>query len=222
MHGLWSCKSGKIKAGRIALLILIMWTIGLYGLCLAMQSPTVRGTLTTCGITVPSGRLYSRETLLGVNFMMTQEMRTHQFRDLFENIPHELVRTKQKSRGQRGGTRRRLWRRFSRPPLPFFSYLRSLHNKVDVIRSHTRYCYEFQEASLLYFTESWLQYSVPDSLFEVPGFTLVRADRDTISGKSKGGGICVHINDKWCWAYSVKCKVCDPNVETLGMTLLSA
>ncbi len=67
--------------------------------------------------------------------------------------------------------------------------------------------------------ESWLQSTMPDSLFEVPGFTLVRADRDEVSGKSKGGGICVYINDKWCRAYSVTYKVCDPNVEILGMTL---
>lgn len=57
---------------------------------------------------------------------------------------------------------------------------------------------EFCEASLLCFTESWLQSSMPNSLFEVPGFTLVRADRDKVSGKCKGGGICVYTNEKWC------------------------
>lgn len=29
----------------------------------------------------------------------------------------------------------------------------------------------------------------------------------------------MYINDKWCRAYSVKYKVCDPNVEIIGMTL---
>lgn len=53
---------------------------------------------------------------------------------------------------------------------------------------------------------------MPDFLFEVSGITLVRADGDKDSGKSKGGRTGVSINDKWCRVYSVKCKICDPNV----------
>ncbi len=59
----------------------------------------------------------------------------------------------------------------------------------------------------------------PDSLFEVPGFTFVRVNRDKDSAKSKGGRMCVYINDNWCQVYSMKCKICDPNIEILGMTL---
>ena len=60
---------------------------------------------------------------------------------------------------------------------------------------------------------------MPDTLFELPGFTLVRADRDANSGKTKGGGICVYINDLWCRSHAVKYKICDNNVEILGMML---
>lgn len=187
---LWPCKSKKMKVGRNVLLIWILGMIGLFGLCLAMQSPTARGILTTCGVTMPSARPYSRERLLELNFTMTHEMRTAQVRDLFEDIPPELVRTKRKKRGRRGGIRSRLRRRFNRPPLPsiVFSNLRSLNNKVDMIRSHTRYCNEFREASLLCFTKSWLQPSMPDSLFELPGFTLIRADRGKDSGRREEVG----------------------------------
>lgn len=121
-----------------------------------------------------------------------------------------------KKRGRRGGIRNRLWRRFNRPPLPSIRHtnLRSLSNKVDAIQTYTRYCNEFREASLLCFTESWFQSTMPNSLFEVPGFTLLRADRDADSGETRGGGICVYINELWC-----RQQVCDPNVEILGMTL---
>ena len=48
---------------------------------------------------------------------------------------------------------------------------------------------------------------------------LCGQDRDVDSGKTRGGGICAYINDLWCRSHSVKYKICDPNVEILGMTL---
>ena len=40
-------------------------------------------------------------------------------------------------------------------------------------------------------TETWLTKDIPDSLLEIGGFSLIRADRDEHSGKGKGGGIGV-------------------------------
>lgn len=84
------------------------------------------------------------------------------------------------------------------------SNLRSLNNKIDEVQTYTRYCGEFREASLLCFTESWLQSNMPESLFEINGFTLIQLNRDANSGKCKGVGICVYFNDLWCRQFTVK------------------
>lgn len=67
--------------------------------------------------------------------------------------------------------------------------------------------------------ENWLQSDMPDSLFEISGFSLVRANRDANSGKYRGGGISGYINDLWCWQYTVKETICDPNVQMPCMSL---
>lgn len=45
-------------------------------------------------------------------------------------------------------------------------------------------------------TEIWLQEDVPKLLIALKGFSTVRSDRNNTSGKSKGGGICVYMNQK--------------------------
>lgn len=84
---------------------------------------------------------------------------------------------------------------------------------------NVRHCYEYRESSLLCFSETWLHPSIPDSQFEVEGFTLVRSDRTEDSGKSRGGGVCAFINDKWCRQFTIKNKICTSDVEVLCLTL---
>ncbi len=51
--------------------------------------------------------------------------------------------------------------------------------------------------SLVCFTETWLNGNIPDSLLELVGFTLVRADSGKKIGKKRGGGLAVFVNCKW-------------------------
>ncbi|KAL2103161.1 hypothetical protein ACEWY4_000029 [Coilia grayii] len=160
--------------------------------------------------------IYSRDSLLALRHLPTLPPPP-----FLSDIPAELRRPTRRKRGRRGGIRNRLRRRYTKPPLPaiILSNLRSLNNKIDDLRTHARYCSEFREASLLCLTESWLQSNAPDSLFEINGFTLIRLDRDKNSGKCKGGGICVFLNDQWCRQFTVKDTICDSNVEMLCLTL---
>ncbi len=49
------------------------------------------------------------------------------------------------------------------------------------------------------FTETWLNDNIPDSAIQLHGLTCCRADRDSsLSGKTRGGGLCVYINKEWC------------------------
>ncbi len=69
------------------------------------------------------------------------------------------------------------------------------------------------------FTESWLRQDTPDSLPELDDFSCIRADRSESSGKSRGGGICVYVSNNWCKQYTVREKICDPDLELLCLSL---
>ena len=48
------------------------------------------------------------------------------------------------------------------------------------------------------FTETWLTKLTPDTNAILDGFHLLQADRTRESGKGKGGGLAVFVNDRWC------------------------
>lgn len=57
---------------------------------------------------------------------------------------------------------------------------------------------------------------------ELRGFTLVRADRDTKAcGKSKGGGLILYVNNRWCNPshLTIKDTLCCRDVELLAVSL---
>ncbi|KAK3572186.1 hypothetical protein QTP86_024857 [Hemibagrus guttatus] len=67
---------------------------------------------------------------------------------------------------------------------------------------------------LLCFTESWLNDAIPDNALNLPGFQLFRADRVAESaGKSRGGGTCFYINERWCTDVTALKKMCCPDLE---------
>ncbi|GAA6087292.1 uncharacterized protein LOC120494988 [Tachysurus ichikawai] len=123
--------------------------------------------------------------------------------------------------GGDGGVRQRVRRRAERPPLSsvLLCNTRSLRSKVEELRVNTRVRYEYRDSCLLVFTETWLREDVPDTLFALEGFSLVRADRNDNSGKTKGGGICVYINQKWCSQFSARERVCISDIELLCLSL---
>ncbi len=65
-------------------------------------------------------------------------------------------------------------------------------------------------------TETWMSAMVPDSAIELTGFSVHRSDRTKeLRGKSRGGGICFHINNSWCDErnlHSIK-SFCSPDLE---------
>ncbi len=78
------------------------------------------------------------------------------------------------------------------------------------------FCSPGQSSSALCFMETWLNDAIPDSALHLPSFQLIRADRDAEStGKSRGGGTCFYINERWCTDVTVLKKMCCPDLETL-------
>ncbi len=121
-------------------------------------------------------------------------------------------------RGKRAGTLMQLRQRGFRMPLPsiHLANLHSLPNKTDELLLLSRTNKDFSNSAALCFTETWLNDAIPDSALHLPGFQLFRADRDTEStGKSRGGGTCFYINERWCTDVTVLKKMCCSDLETL-------
>ena len=96
--------------------------------------------------------------------------------------------------------------------------VQSIRNKTDELEACTRYMHEFREANVICLSETWLSGIDPDPV--LPGFSLVRQDRSaTATNKSKEGGVCVFVNDKWCTNVAVKEQHCCQNIELLSVAL---
>ncbi len=105
-----------------------------------------------------------------------------------------------------------------RTPLPsiHLANLRSLPNKTNELLLLSRTNKDFSNSAALCFTETWLKDTIPDSALHLPNFQLSRADREAEStGKSRGGGTCFYINERWCTDVTVLKKMCCYDLETL-------
>ncbi|KAK0154097.1 hypothetical protein N1851_003814 [Merluccius polli] len=118
-----------------------------------------------------------------------------------------LLRRQQKRihRGCRGGLRDRLRLAPHKTALPsiFLANVRSLVNKMDELRLRITTNKRIMDCNLLIFTETWLNPSVPDNAINLAERNIFRADRTADSGKSKGGGLCIYVNNAWCTNSSI-------------------
>ncbi|XP_049927755.1 uncharacterized protein LOC126407114 [Epinephelus moara] len=111
-----------------------------------------------------------------------------------------------------------------KPCLPslIMGNVRSLANKMDELTAVTKSQKEYRECSLMCFNETWLHQDIPDNNVSISGFQTVRADRDcTESGKRKGGGLAVLVNNRWCSPdhISIKERICCPDIELFAVGL---
>ncbi|KAM9781040.1 uncharacterized protein ACBT44_022395 [Syngnathus typhle] len=75
---------------------------------------------------------------------------------------------------------------------------------------------DFSRSAALCFVKTWLSERTPHHAVELAGFRLTRADRSAeLSGKSKGGGLCFYINERWCTDVTMLKEFCSPLLETL-------
>ncbi|GFS19487.1 endonuclease domain of the non-LTR retrotransposon LINE-1 [Elysia marginata] len=71
------------------------------------------------------------------------------------------------------------------------------------------------------FSETSFAESAPDSSFDIDNFCQKRSDRTKASNKSRGGGTCLYVNEKWCHPNNVHVKqqLCTPDLEMLIVVL---
>lgn len=70
-----------------------------------------------------------------------------------------------------------------------------------------------KDSCILLITETWLHPLIPDSAIQLAGYTAQRLDRTSDSGKSRGGGLCVYINNNWYTNIVTVDSHCSPNLE---------
>jgi ribosome assembly protein 1 len=91
--------------------------------------------------------------------------------------------------------------------------VQSLENKLDELRSRLSYQQDIKNSNILCFTEPWLNDNIDN--IQLAGFSLHRQDRTATSGKTRGGGLCLFVNNS-LWAKSnIKevLRFCSPEVE---------
>lgn len=137
------------------------------------------------------------------------------------NPKKRSIRTNRKRRSK-GGLRQRLKRLKNQLPLPVTLLInaQSLKAKTDELTANIRYLHEYRTSCVVAITETWLDSNITSSEVEPLGFSLFRTDRDpTITGKTRGGGVCLLIRDEWCRTVVVRERLCTPDIELLCVSL---
>lgn len=71
------------------------------------------------------------------------------------------------------------------------------------------------------FTESWFTEQDSDTALSIDGFGVpFRQDHDAeMTGKSRGGGVCIYVNKRYCSSVTVRESLCSSDVELLSVSL---
>ena len=131
---------------------------------------------------------------------------------------------KKRKRGKRGGVRQRLRsKQLTRIALPslIVGNVQSLRNKLDELQGNVRFLQDYRNSCAMAFTESWLTEQDLDNGLSVDGFGIpFRTDRNAeITGKSRGGGVCLYVNKRYCTSVTVRENICTPDMELLSVSL---
>ncbi len=135
-----------------------------------------------------SSFVYIREQLLACRLAKVHEEKL--------GIPNEI---RKKYHGCRVGVKQRVKKRRYKPYVPsvIMKNVRYLVNKIDVLMALVRSQREYWECSVMC-TETWLHRDILDSNATIIAFETVWAYRNRKeSGKRKGGGLSVVINNRW-------------------------
>ncbi len=109
----------------------------------------------------------------------------------------------------------RLRKQPHKPPLLsiFLTNARTLANKMDELRLLVATNNIVKNSCILLVTETWLNSSIPDMAIELERRTVYRHDRTTDSGKNRGGGLCIYLDNKWVTNTKVVSSHCSPDLE---------
>ena len=88
---------------------------------------------------------------------------------------------------------------------------RSMYHKYDEIL----HLVEGSNCEFLFLSETWLSDDVNDDMIKIPGYQLLRQDRNEKSDKQRGGGVCVYHKNRFVVTRMDELSFCSPDVELL-------
>ncbi len=178
--------------------------------------------------------IYSRQDLLLVGLQRERTVTTEFL--YFHKIPVDIARTagspwyvmpeskrrrccreRKQKRGCRAGVWQRLRKSPYKPPLPslFLTNARSVVNKMDELRLQLEENRFIRECCVMIISESWLHSGIPDAAVELTRRILHRHNRNQVSHKQGGGGLCIYISEKWASNTKTIDIHCSPDLEYL-------
>lgn len=88
----------------------------------------------------------------------------------------------------------------NKPPLPsiFLTNARSLANKLDELKLQITANKIVGDSCILFILETWHHLLIVDTAIELAGRIAHRHDRTKDIGKSRGGGLCIYLNNSYC------------------------
>ncbi len=97
----------------------------------------------------------------------------------------------------------------------------SLCNKTDKLQASVYHMHEYRTASILAYTETWLNSNDDDDTPHINGFAPpLRLDRDRkLTGKQHSGGVCLYVKTGWCSTVIVREKLCTTDIKLLAVSL---
>ena len=95
--------------------------------------------------------------------------------------------------GCRAGLLTRLRKLPNKPPLPslFLANVRSIVPKINELELRIDTNNFVRNCCVMIMTETWLHPGIPDAAVQLAGHTIHHQDCNSESGKRKGGGLCV-------------------------------
>ncbi len=69
---------------------------------------------------------------------------------------------------------------------------------MDDLRTRITSQPEVKDCCALIFTETWLLENILESAVQLHTHSIHSGDCTALSGKLKGGGACIYINNPWC------------------------
>lgn len=135
-----------------------------------------------------------------------------------------------RKRGKRGGIRLRLRAMKTTVPLPsvLLANVRSFGKHVsnytlDELHASVKYLAEYRDSCLMCFTETWWCADTQTEGTILEGFGApYRLDRDSdVTEKSRGGGVAMYVNERWCSKKNVVVResLCTADTELLAVSL---
>lgn len=106
----------------------------------------------------------------------------------------------------------------NKPPLPsiLLANIQSLCNKLDKRHTRIKHQRDFRGSCILAFTEKWLEPNMPECGVTPDGFTIYHQDRTAVSGKTRGGGVCLMVNSLWATEICFLKTQCSPPLLLLA------